>query len=832
MKLSPTKLRDTEWCNSQLLGWFLKGLCNDTLRIEVRRRGATTIDSAVYVCKEYVQAKESCLIEGKNNGKKITTKTEIDLVNFRGKSKDRREVNAMETESDFPNSDTEWEDGTDVNALQSAGYRRPQKEQLYKPRPNLNSNMDKPTIICYHCSEPGHIKSECPALASTQKEKPVSHILKFSPAQERNIKKKQRFFKGNKVNNVNEESEECTDGEIFAEVDDDDVNNMTEDCQADEDNQLDLIIESINALKSRQNRVKFADQRNQQKKNPRFSVNAVNASFNENTPNINVNGFGKVYLDSGSHISGISREKVPRWCKPRKVEQELVSITGKLMKFNEEVTVNVEARDDGIVLVSPKQGKKITFKVLDIPCHTFLGWSGMAQLKIDIHSNQNYVETKASIKWSYGFSNGVVSLCAQQNNDFQQNFPKIEQVAFVGRPIESPDLWETDSLPDLISTDEEESDKEENDNERPQNRDAEQQQLPPQRQPVLLNQPINNRSLLYSPAQLQQIINMAFFRHIGLPPEGVPPNIQSGPQQPETNAGDEHVNNINVPHYIPSIKRDALHKRPEGVCTLDKDTVQKMNSRLPFARVLVLNSEAATLDQALPAAALLDSGASIGLIKAGLLDNSSLKFEEGPVDKKANSFTGDPIKLLSKVTVYLDFGTHKHKRIQLYKYQGPSAFHIVLGWKQMQALSLDLKASTHSFSVDGYPFSLYNDHSRKNDIIGNILVEKEVNLSPMDVLAHDSVTLRQNEECQIILKFKDDPELTTGADVGDSYFLEPSTVVKESGLEVDTEIVQLSRLNQRGKPLGTMCYVRVPEDHPQPFVSIVKDQVMAAGTGH
>ena len=150
----------------------------------------------------------------------------------------------------------------------------------------------------------------------------------------------------------------------------------------------------------------------------------------------------------------------------------------------------------------------------------------------------------------------------------------------------------------------------------------------------------------------------------------------------------------------------------------------------------------------------------------------------------------------------------------------------------MQALSLDLKASTHSFSVDGYPFSLYNDHSRKNDIIGNILVEKEVNLSPMDVLAHDSVTLRQNEECQIILKFKDDPELTTGADVGDSYFLEPSTVVKESGLEVDTEIVQLSRLNQRGKPLGTMCYVRVPEDHPQPFVSIVKDQVMAAGTGH
>ena len=164
--------------------------------------------------------------------------------------------------------------------------------------------------------------------------------------------------------------------------------------------------------------------------------------------------------------------------------------------------------------------------------------------------------------------------------------------------------------------------------------------------------------------------------------------------------------------------------------------------------------------------------------------------------------------------------------MQLYKYEGPSKYDLVLGWRELQSLSLDLQASTHCFQLDGYPLQIYNDHGKKDAIVGNILTDKETNLAPMQVLAHDSITLRRNDECQIVLVIKDEADLITGADVGDVYILELTQEMRDLNIELASDIVELFRLNERKKPLGSMIYLRVPEDHAQPFISTSKDQLV------
>ena len=238
---------------------LLRGLCNDTLRLEVRRRGATTLDAAVYICKEFIQQKESCWIEGKRDEKKINTKMEIKISNNRHGNK--KEVNSLQTEDDDGIHDNgEEEEEEAINAIPNQINKRP---TMFKPRP------DTSRITCFNCLDLCHYASDCPKRQTATKL--VSQILKFLPAQERQMKKQQRFVKGNKVNNISEDEEDL----IFEEVSEDESDgeiNVLEESEAED--------EEVNAFKTgKKPMVRFQKLSKPRPHSGKFNVNSIKNAF-------------------------------------------------------------------------------------------------------------------------------------------------------------------------------------------------------------------------------------------------------------------------------------------------------------------------------------------------------------------------------------------------------------------------------------------------------------------------------------------------------------------------------------------------------------------------
>ena len=65
------KLRESKWYSSQLLSHFLRGICNDSLRLEVRRQSATNIDTAVYIAKNMCNLERVASLRGETITKKL-----------------------------------------------------------------------------------------------------------------------------------------------------------------------------------------------------------------------------------------------------------------------------------------------------------------------------------------------------------------------------------------------------------------------------------------------------------------------------------------------------------------------------------------------------------------------------------------------------------------------------------------------------------------------------------------------------------------------------------------------------------------------------------------
>ena len=88
---------------------------------------------------------------------------------------------------------------------------------------------------------------------------------------------------------------------------------------------------------------------------------------------------------------------------------------------------------------------------------------------------------------------------------------------------------------------------------------------------------------------------------------------QAATSNDEESSGEQIERINNVMAYRPSIGMNQPSLKSEVVYTLDEPTVKRMNSVLPFARVLIMDNEATPLSCAIPGSALLDTGASISL---------------------------------------------------------------------------------------------------------------------------------------------------------------------------------------------------------------------------
>ena len=216
--------------------------------------------------------------------------------------------------------------------------------------------------------------------------------------------------------------------------------------------------------------------------------------------------------------------------------------------------------------------------------------------------------------------------------------------------------------------------------------------------------------------------------------------VEVSPTEPKPHSGkgstriatDKIKDGTTIPTKQPRGQRNALDT-PDGYA------IEPISSPLPFARALLYNTKDAALTIAMAVSALLDLGSSIGLIKTALLVTCGLKFREEPAKILAKDFGGETIKIVSKVTVYLAFSAKsERKRLELYAYEGPSSYDVLLGWRQMKKLGMDLKASSRSFTVHGQPYKIYSNHKAKTSIVNNIKMDEKSDSMTLPVIAHDA----------------------------------------------------------------------------------------------
>ena len=65
-----------------------------------------------------------------------------------------------------------------------------------------------------------------------------------------------------------------------------------------------------------------------------------------------------------------------------------------------------------------------------------------------------------------------------------------------------------------------------------------------------------------------------------------------------------------------------------------------------------------------------------------------------------------------------------------------------------------------------------------------------------------------------------------GTDVGDLYIIELDPSIVKKGLEANDEVVEIFKIKSKKEAIGTLVYLRYPEEAEKSFVSIMKDEVI------
>ena len=254
----------------------------------------------------------------------------------------------------------------------------------------------------------------------------------------------------------------------------------------------------------------------------------------------------------------------------------------------------------------------------------------------------------------------------------------------------------------------------------------------------------------------------------------------------------------------------------------NKEIKLDTSGSLPFAKINVSTLNEKEGSAPTPAVTLLDSGASIGICQYDFLKTLPVMPEIRKTRVTASSFTGDPLKIIGKCTLLIDFGIGIPQPIDLYVHQGRGEPKVLLSWSDFGKLGLVLDAERNVAILKGYSFRLHGPNANKEAVISSINQEKC--LAVMTARTRDDVTLRRGDEYQLILdlELQENPEYTETIDVGDIFLLETTPKVTESGIILREALCALQKDSTRRQGLHTMAYVEYPENAKYHHVDIKK----------
>ena len=121
---------------------------------------------------------------------------------------------------------------------------------------------------------------------------------------------------------------------------------------------------------------------------------------------------------------------------------------------------------------------------------------------------------------------------------------------------------------------------------------------------------------------------------------------------------------------------------------------------LPFAKISVSTLMPGGGEPVL-AAALLDSGASIGLVQYDFLATMPEMPEIRKTRTRASAFTGTPINIIGITTLKIDFGIGVPAVIDLYVHDGKTEPKILLSWRDFSKIGLILDAKNNTAQIQG-----------------------------------------------------------------------------------------------------------------------------------
>ena len=259
------------------------------------------------------------------------------------------------------------------------------------------------------------------------------------------------------------------------------------------------------------------------------------------------------------------------------------------------------------------------------------------------------------------------------------------------------------------------------------------------------------------------------------------------------------------------------------VNVLNELDTKNMTAALPFALVYVSDSPDRRLSEQLRCSALVDTGASVTCVSEQLIRESGFTFEKLPLQVSVKSFTGQSVHVISRVKMYLSFGTGIKHSIDAYVYKGRSNFSLVIGFDTIKKTKLVLYPDQGYFIVDGLSHDLIN-YERIN-CLNSIEVERPANLVSIPIKALVSVTMRRSDIFSLICAL--DVGKDTTVDVGDHFQVELRPEYKEKGITVLNDIVTVQLDGIRKRDLEVLVLVHLPDENESPLASIKADDVVA-----
>ena len=419
--------RKTELYQQQLLHYFLRGLRNDALRQEIKRKGATTLKMAVFIAKEFVEQKQSCILLGQRDSSKLTMAAEVDIAQGK-KTKKRAKTKDVNLIDKVPEIEECYDDEVSANAVQSAAFKTPNAG--FNVGPSHSTSAVPQDIYCYHCGRKGHFKSSCPEFNSAAKPSPqkVQAIIPFTPAQQRNAMKKTRFFKGNKVNNIDveDEDDEETYGEVFSE--DEAVNNLDRDQGSPSEGLLEQVNDLVNVVSSLKSKFESRTQ-NASKSKPYKRVNRITTKFHPSSPYLQTVNLGRLSLDSGSEVSCLPVSRVPHWADILPAHENLMSLTGKTMTIKEKAIIFVVRTPRGLAISKKRNGMRLEFLIVDDGSPAILGWKDMHKLNIEISciSRNRTFNRDQRLEWHFAMGQDKIRVWPEMTKNQKPPKRKVPQ---------------------------------------------------------------------------------------------------------------------------------------------------------------------------------------------------------------------------------------------------------------------------------------------------------------------------------------------------------------------------------------------------------------------